>query len=105
MSHLYFNGESDYSEENTCHDQVFHSATLHHRKKLDIFTLQLLIYYIQYSNRKSQLVQMWTLQKLSKKIVCLGCREVDAIVIASAKIPECEGSILPSSFYGQLPDY
>ena len=25
--------------------------------------------------------------------------------IASAKIPEGQGSILPSSFYGQLPDY
>ena len=26
------------------------------------------------------------------------------VLIASAKIPECEGSISPSSFYGQLPD-
>ena len=48
MSHLYFNEESDYSEENICHNEVFHSTILHHRKKLNIFTLQLLIYYIQY---------------------------------------------------------
>ena len=33
------------------------------------------------------------------------CREVDAMLIASAKIPKREGSISPSSFYGQLPDY
>ena len=31
-------------------------------------------------------------------------REVDAMFIALAKIPECEGSISPSSFYGHLPD-
>ena len=27
------------------------------------------------------------------------------MLIASTKIPEREGSISPSSFYGQLPDY
>ena len=36
---------------------------------------------------------------------CLCCRDVDAMLIASAKIPEHERSILLSSFYGQLPDY
>ena len=35
MSHLYFNEESDYSEENTCENEVFHSTILHHRKKLN----------------------------------------------------------------------
>ena len=34
------------------------SLSLHHRKKLNIFTSQLLIYYIQYENRKSRLEQM-----------------------------------------------
>ena len=48
MSHLNFNEESDYSEENTCYSEVFHSTILHHRKKLNIFMLQLPIYYIQY---------------------------------------------------------
>ena len=48
MSHLYFNEESDYSEENTCEKEVFRSTILHHRKKLNIFTPQMLIYYIQY---------------------------------------------------------
>ena len=32
-SHLYFNEENDYSEENTCENEVFRS-----RKKLNIFT-------------------------------------------------------------------
>ena len=27
------------------------------------------------------------------------------MLIAQDKIPECEGSISPSSFYGQLPHY
>ena len=47
-SHLYFNEESDYSEENTCDNEVFRTTILHHRKKLNIFTLQFPFYYIQY---------------------------------------------------------
>ena len=38
-------------------------------------------------------------------IDCICCRELDAMLIASAEIPECEGRISPSSFYGHLPDY
>ena len=34
------------------------SLSLHYRKKVKIFTPQLLIYYIQYENRKSRLEQM-----------------------------------------------
>ena len=41
MPLLYFNKESDYSEENTWNNEVFHSTILQHRKKLTIFTLQL----------------------------------------------------------------
>ena len=67
MEHLYFNEESDYSEENTCENEVFCSAIIHHRKKLNIFTPQLVIYFIQYYYRKSQLVQMWTLQIQSER--------------------------------------
>ena len=48
MSHLYFNEESDYSEENTCNNEIFCTTILHHRTKLNVFMLQLLIYYIQY---------------------------------------------------------
>ena len=35
-----------------------------------------------------------------KEIDCLSCREVNAILIASAKIPEREGSISPCRFMG-----
>ena len=48
MSNLYFNEESDYSQENTCENEVFRSTVLHHRKKLNIFMPQMPIYYIQY---------------------------------------------------------
>ena len=67
MSHLYFNKESNYSEENTCDNEVFLSTILQHRKKLNIFTLQLPIYYIQFLNRKSRFVQMQTLQKRNER--------------------------------------
>ena len=40
-----------------------------------------------------------------REIDCLCCREVDAMLLASVKILEYEGSISPSSFYGHLPDY
>ena len=30
---------------------------------------------------------------------------IQCMFIAPAKIPECEGSISPSNFYGQLPEY
>ena len=56
MSHLYFNEESDNSEENTCDNEVFRPTILHHRKKLNIFTLQ-----------KSRLVQMGALEKRSER--------------------------------------
>ena len=48
MSNLYLNEESDYSEENTCENEVFRLTVLHHTKKLNIFTPQMPIYYIQY---------------------------------------------------------
>ena len=40
MSPLYFNDESDHSEENTCGNEVFRTTIIHHRKSLNIFTLQ-----------------------------------------------------------------
>ena len=40
-----------------------------------------------------------------REINCIFYIEVDAILIASTKILDCEGSISPSNFYGQLSDY
>ena len=47
-------------------------------------------------------MQMLTVQKEEREIDCLCCRDVDAMLIASGKILEREGNILPSSFYGKL---
>ena len=41
----------------------------------------------------------------AREIDCLCYREVDAMLIPSAKIPELEESISSSCFYGQLFDY
>ena len=43
----------------------------------------------------------------AREIDCLCCREieVDTMLINSDKIAKREGSISPSSFYWQLPDY
>ena len=106
---IIFDEESDFSEEKTSDKEDFRPTILQPfqfepekkncvvmramRKKLNIFTLQLSIYY-----------------KLKQEIsigtnVDIASREVNAMPIASTKIPEREGSILSSSFYGQLPDY
>ena len=44
MSHIL----SDYSEEDTCDNEVFRTIIPHHSKKLNIIKLRLPIYYIQY---------------------------------------------------------
>ena len=41
----------------------------------------------------------------AREIDFLCCREKNAMLIASAKVLESEGSISLCSFYGQLPDY
>ena len=41
----------------------------------------------------------------AREIHCLCCKEVDAMLIALAKIPEHGISISSSSFYVQLRDY
>ena len=70
------------------------------RKKLNIFTLQLPI-------RLGNLI--WCKCKYCKnearEIDCPCCREMNAMLIASAKTLEHEGKILPFSFYVQLLNY
>ena len=39
----------------------------------------------------------------ARDIDCICCTELDAMLIATAKIPEREESNTPSSFYGRLP--
>ena len=45
-SNLHFD-EGDYSEENTCENEVFHSTILHHRKKIKYYLAQDLGFKIQ----------------------------------------------------------
>ena len=73
------------------------------RKKPNIFTLQLPIYYIL--EQEISIGASANIAKTKQEKYSLCCREVDTMLIASAKIPEREGSILLSSFYGQLHDY
>ena len=40
------------------------------------------------------------MQKRSERNNCLCCREMDAMLISSAKIPDYEGGISPSNFLG-----
>ena len=70
MSHLYFNKESDYSEENTCGNEVFRSIIFHHRKKLNIRIGNL--DWSKCGHCKNEV----------REIDCLCCREVDAMLIA-----------------------
>ena len=59
MSHLYFNEESNYSEEITCDNEVFRATILHHRKKLC-------------AHCKNE----------GREIDCLYCREMDAYCLS-----------------------
>ena len=65
------------------------------RKKLNIFMLQLPIYHMYLYKCKCGYCN-----NEARKIDCLFCREVDAMLIASAKIQEYERNISPCSFYG-----
>ena len=71
-------------------------------KTFSQFSCQFITYSISIGNLNCS---KWRIAKTIREIVCLCCREVDAILIGSGKIPEHEGSILPSSFYGNLPNY
>ena len=70
------------------------------RKKLNIFMLQLLIYYILDQGISIDANVDIAKVKEKKQIVF-----VDAMLITLAKILECKGRIFPSSFYGQLSNY
>ena len=57
------------------------------------------------NNFGRQLLKCRHCKNEEREIDCLCCREVGAKLITSAKIPEREGSISLSSFYGYLPNY
>ena len=120
MSDLYFNEESDYSEKNTCVNKVFRSTILqpfqfapeqkkmcgnesHQNKTNHIHSSAADLLHIRIG--KLDWRKCWDCKNEVRDKDCLCCREMDAMVTVLAKILECEGIILPSKFYGQLPDY
>ena len=68
------------------------------REKLNIFMLQLDLLHIRIGNL--DWCKRGHCKNKAREIDCRCCREVDEMLIASAKIHECEGSISPCSFYG-----
>ena len=96
MSHLYFNEESEYSEENTekhlCQSLFFNKVAC-----LRQLFLQ--------KNSRRLLLECRHCKNKTREIDCLCCKEVDAMLTASAKISEHEGSMSPSSLYGYLHNY
>ena len=140
--YLYFNENSDYSEENTCENEVF-CSTQKETKHIHASATYLLHTVLEQDARCShcrcfakkrfsqnsqetpvpeetpvnfaKFLRTPFLQNNSgrlqycnndaRDIYCICCREPDAMLIALAKIPEHEGRISPSSFFGHLPDY
>ena len=107
-----FNEESDYSEENTSDNEDFRSTIFNHfslslnrkkrvemramEKKQNIFTLQLpILWHIRIRNLNC--CKCGHCKNEARETDSLCCREieVDAMLINSAKIPQCEGSISP----------
>ena len=72
-------------------------------KVVNIFMLQLPIFYIL-EEEISTGANADICKNEARKIDCLCCREANAILIASTKISEHEGSISPCRFYAQLSD-
>ena len=118
MSDLYF--VFDYSEENTSDIEEFPSTlplvndfslSLNRKKKCGKESQLKKAKHIHASSVDLLHIRIGNVnwckcghcKKEASKIDCLCCREVDLILIASARIPKREGSISPSSFYGQLP--
>ena len=116
MSHLYFNEGSDYSEGNTCGSKVFRSTTLQPFQ----FEPEQIMHVVIKAMRKKHIhasaadllhIRIGNLdwckgghcKNEAKEIDYLCCREVDAMLITSAKIPQCEGTISHPAFMGICP--
>ena len=80
-------------------------ATLSKKRLQQLFSCEVFEFFkngfLQQNSRK-MLPKCRYCKNKETEIECLCCREVDAMLIASAKIPECEGSIPSSSYYWHL---
>ena len=118
-----FNKESDYSEENTSGNEDFRSTIFqpfqfesepkkkkktcgnesHENETKLIYNSAADLLHIR--KRNLNWYKFGHCKNEAREIHCPCCRQVDVILIASAKIWELEGSIWPSSFYRQLHNY
>ena len=109
MSDLYFNEENDLSEENTSEYEDFCSTILQpflfEREQKKACGNERHDKEAQHIHASAAESKCRHCKNEAREIDCLCCREVNAMLIASAKIQEREGNISPSSFYGKLPDY
>ena len=114
------NEERDYSEVNTSYNKDFYSTILqsfqfepeqikicgnesHQKQTNHIHSSPADLLHVRIRNLDRCKCVHCKIE--ARGIDCLCCREVVAMLIASTKIPEQQGIIPPSSFYGQLPDY
>ena len=77
-------------------------STIERNSTYSQFTCQFITYSINLKNL--DWCECGSCKNEAREIGCLCCREEDAVLIALAKMPDREGSILPSSFYEHLPD-
>ena len=99
--HLHFNEKSDYSEEMKSFIPPF--STIERNCIYWHFSCQFITYSIRIGNLNW--CKCGHCKNEVREIDCLCCREVEVMLIASTKVSEREGSILPSNFYGHLPGY
>ena len=117
---IYINEETDYSEENTSDNEDFRSTIFqpftfdseqkktcgnerHEKETKHIHASTANLLHIRIGN--IDWCKCGHCKNEARKIDCLCCREieVDAVVIISAKIPQCVGKISPPAFMGYYP--
>ena len=117
-----FHGESDYSEENTSDNEGLRSTIFqpfqfesdqkktcgnesHDKETKHIYSSAADLLHITIGNLNW--CKCGPCKNEAREVDCLCCREIEVgvMVMNSTKIPQGEVRILPSSFYGQLPDY
>ena len=121
MSDLYLHEESDYPDKNASGNEDFWSKILqpfqfqpvqkikmcgnesHENENKNIHTSAVDLLHVRIGNLDCSKCKHC--KNKARETDCLYCREVNATLIASTKITECEGRISLSSFYGQLSHY
>ena len=87
----------DHERKESCGNESHEKETNHiHASATDLLHIRIVNFdWCKYGHCKNE----------AREIDCLCCQEIDAMLIALAKISAREGSILPFSFHEQLPDF